>query len=65
MDAVTRGWDEGMSVVDSVLRPDDGDLPILSSLVGSPRWNGSTSGVAPHPVPLDSLQSLPVASRML
>jgi hypothetical protein len=56
---------------------EDTDLPILSSLVGSLRRDGTPSiqdgweagnastGVAPQAVPLDSLQSLPVASRML
>jgi hypothetical protein len=56
---------------------EDTDLPILSSLVGSMRGNGAApavdetwdhadaGGVAPMSMPLESLQSLPVASRML
>jgi hypothetical protein len=56
---------------------EDTDLPVLSSLVGSLRGNGAApavdegwdraeaGAVAPMSVPLESLQSLPVASRML
>ena len=57
---------------------DDTDLPILSSLVDALRYDGAVpavevpwdepgdaaAGVAPTPVPLESLQSLP-AARML
>jgi hypothetical protein len=76
--AATDEPDDDLSLAASVLHPDDGDLPILSSLVGSMRWSGSAppvgdswdapdriAGVAPMPMPLESLQSLPVASRML
>lgn len=76
--AATDEPDDELSLAASVLHPDDCDLPILSSLVGSMRWNGSAppvgdsrdapdriAAVAPMPMPLESLQSLPVAARML
>jgi hypothetical protein len=56
---------------------DDTDLPILSSLVDALRYDGAVpdveepwepadapAGVAPTPVPLESLQSLPAARMM-
>jgi hypothetical protein len=78
MNTSTESWLEIFGEGGLPVPEDLADLPILSSLVGSMRAQGTapsvdnswnepdpTGGVAPRPLPLESLQSLPVASRML
>jgi hypothetical protein len=68
MDTLTRGWFDAEpatgSTADtgSLLDSGDEDLPILSSLIAGLREARNT---APALLPLESLQSLPVAPAML
>ncbi len=59
MDTLRPAWLS--DPLDSVLDPDDEDLPILSSLLDSLR----PANTAPAIEPLESLQSLPVVTGML